>query len=86
MSDLDEWADNYRMSVLFLEECDACGAYEERTFTDSWTGMELCNSCLYTIIGDVTNSPCSEKDNLEQLLRDHDLMYDDEEDEDELIG
>jgi hypothetical protein len=72
------------MLPLFYEECDACGAYEERTFTDSWTGTELCNSCLYEIIGDLTNSPCSERDNLRKLLIDHDLM--DYEKEDERIG
>lgn len=66
------------MLPLFYEECDACGCQEERVFTDSWTGKELCAACLGTIINDVTNSPCTEGDNLEKLLVDYDLM--DEED------
>lgn len=61
------------MLPLFMDECDACGALEERVFTDSWTGKQLCASCLYEIIGDVTNSPASEGDNLVKLLVDHGL-------------
>ncbi len=64
------------MHVLFYEECDACTATEERTFRDSWTGKELCISCLATIINNVTNSPCSEGDNLIDLLVEQDLMED----------
>lgn len=62
------------MLPLFMDECDACGALEERVFTDSWTGKELCAECLGTIINEVTNSPCSEGDNLLKLLVEHDLI------------
>lgn len=68
------------MTILFLEECGACGMLEERVFTDSWTGQELCASCLYEVVGHVTNSPASEGDNLMQLLIDNDLMEDDSDD------
>lgn len=56
------------MLPLFMNECDACLAYEERTFRDTWTGIELCLSCLGEVVNDTTNSPCSEKDNLVKLL------------------
>lgn len=64
------------MVVLFLEECSACGSIEERVFTDSWTGTELCAQCLGYVIEYVTNSPASEGDNLIKLLVDNDLMED----------
>lgn len=67
------------MLPLFLDECGACEALEERVFTDSWTGKELCATCLYEIIGDVTNSPASEGDNLIQLLVGHGLIDEDDE-------
>lgn len=70
------------MMPLFLEECAACGALEERVFTDSWTGMELCTNCLSYVIDYVMNSPCSDGDNLKQLLIDNDLM-DGEDDSDD---
>lgn len=64
--------------VLFLEECNACGALEERVFTDSWTGKEICAACLGYVLDYVTNSPASEGDNFIQLLVDNDLMETDE--------
>lgn len=67
------------MLVLFMEECGACGALEERTFTDSWTGKELCAACLGEIIDEVTNSPASEGDNLVRLLIEHGLADEDDE-------
>lgn len=55
--------------MVFLRECENCGASEERTFTDSWTGLELCLQCLAPVIGYVTNSPASEgRDNLKKLI------------------
>lgn len=72
--------------VLFLEECDACGAIEERAFTDTWTGKQLCAACLGYVLDYVTNSPASEGDNLIQLLIDNDLMdgeYIEEDDSDD---
>lgn len=66
------------MLPLFLDECNACLSLEERTFTDSWTGKEFCASCLAEIINEVTNSPCSEGDNLFQLMREHDMMDEEE--------
>lgn len=72
------------MLPLFYEECNVCGCLEERVFTDSWTGQELCAACLGTIIDDVTNSPCTEGDNLEKLLVDHGLIDEEDlEDEDD---
>lgn len=56
------------MLPLFYEDCDGCLASEERVFVDSWTGKELCASCLSEIIDEVTNSPCSEGDNLIRLM------------------
>jgi len=49
---------------VFIHDCDWCKAEEERLFTDSWTGMELCLGCLYRVAYHVTNSPGSEGDNL----------------------
>jgi hypothetical protein len=66
------------MLPLFMDDCNACGALEERVFTDSWTGRELCAECLGTIINEVTNSPCSEGDNLDKLLVEHGLLDEDE--------
>ncbi len=50
------------------EECDNCGGHEERTFRDSWTGMDLCLMCLAPIAKLITNSPYREGDNLQTLL------------------
>lgn len=50
-------------------ECENCGGLEERTFRDSWTGMDLCLMCLAPIASQITNSPASEGDNLMTLLR-----------------
>jgi hypothetical protein len=58
------------MLPLFMDECQVCGALEERVFEDSWTGLELCNMCLSEVINDVTMSPASEGDNLIPLLKD----------------
>lgn len=66
------------MLALFMEECAGCSALEERTFRDSWTGKELCAVCLGKIIDLVTNSPCSDGDNLIQLLINHDICDEDE--------
>lgn len=64
------------MLPLFMEECEACGALEERVFNDSWTGVELCAGCLGEVINNVTNSPCSEGDNLHHLLNEHGADFD----------
>jgi len=53
---------------IFLRSCDNCSATEERVFTDSWTGKELCLECLSMIASDITNSPQSEGDNLAEVL------------------
>jgi len=53
---------------LFLRECDNCAMREERVFRDSWTGKELCLSCLGPIVDRITSSPASEGDNLLGLL------------------
>lgn len=57
------------MTLIFLKECDNCLAIEERTFMDTWSGKELCLSCLGEIVNDLTNSPASEGDNLNKLLQ-----------------
>lgn len=72
--------------LLFIRECDWCKNYEERTFTDSWTGMELCCECVSRVAYYTTNSPASEGDNLpiELMARAGDRRYwDEDEDEDE---
>jgi hypothetical protein len=51
-----------------MKNCDVCGGVEERLLTDSWTGLEICLSCLYPVIGEVAMSPASEGDNLRDLL------------------
>ena len=48
--------------------CEHCYGTEERTFRDSYTGKELCLQCLSPIIDNLTNSPASEGDNLDELL------------------
>lgn len=59
----------HHMSVpIILRYCDNCGASEERVFEDSWSGKELCLTCLIPIAPYLTNSPASEGDNLEQVL------------------
>lgn len=67
------------MGLVFLEDCDGCLASEERVFTDSWTGKELCASCLSEIIDEVTNSPGTEGDNLIRLMKEHDMLDEDDE-------
>lgn len=57
---------------MFLRECDNCGGAEERLFVDSWTGLELCLSCLHPIVGQITMAPYTESDNLPALLKDAD--------------
>lgn len=71
------------MLPLFMEECNGCLALTERVFRDSWTGTELCTQCLYEIVNEVTCSPCSEGDNLFQLMIEHEMM---DPEEDELVG
>lgn len=57
-----------KLIMMLSRECDHCGSLEERVFTDSWTGLELCCTCLHQVIGDVTMSPASEGDNLKKVL------------------
>jgi hypothetical protein len=57
------------VSLVILRDCDNCRGAEERLFYDSWTGKELCISCLAPIIDKLAMSPASEEDNLAQLLR-----------------
>lgn len=54
--------------MIARHECSHCGSTEERIFTDSWSGAELCLECLTGIAQDLTNSPASEGDNIEELL------------------
>ena len=54
--------------LVFHHECSHCAAIEERLFTDSYTGMELCTECLSRVVAFVTNSPSFEGDNLKKEL------------------
>lgn len=56
------------MPLVLLEECSVCDASEERVFTDSFTGKEVCIECLAPVIRQITNSPQTENDNLADLL------------------
>ena len=56
------------LAWLSFKNCDVCGGLEERLFTDSWTGLEICLSCLYPVVGSIAMSPASEGDNLRTLL------------------
>jgi hypothetical protein len=56
------------------QRCDACGGVEERIFTDSYTGKDICLMCLTEVAGRVTNSPESEGDNLAEMLIEADRM------------
>jgi hypothetical protein len=56
------------MAAISQEECECCGAVEERTFTDSWSGKILCIACIQAVANGLTNSPASEGDNLDGLL------------------
>lgn len=67
--------------MLFLKECQGCGGVEERLFVDSWTGIELCTMCLSEVLDEVTMSPASEGDNFKDVLKKHELMEEDEDDD-----
>lgn len=54
--------------MIVDRECSHCQVTEERVFTDSWTGKELCLACIIAVAPYVTNSPASEGDNLETEL------------------
>ena len=55
--------------MLTMErKCESCSGWEERTFRDSYTGMDLCLECLTPIVAFIAHSPSTEKDNLKQLL------------------
>lgn len=57
-----------KLIMLLSHECEGCGGLEERVFTDSWSGKELCPGCLHKIVGKLTMSPASEGDNLLELM------------------
>lgn len=54
-----------------LYECDWCDGYEERVFTDSTTGMDLCLECLSKTAPHITMSPSETGDNLRDALTKH---------------
>lgn len=56
------------MTWVSLRDCDNCGRAEERLFTDSWTGEELCIECLRPVLGRLALSPAEDGDNLAELL------------------
>lgn len=54
--------------LTLSDECSNCENYEERTFRDSWTGMDLCIPCLSAVIMNINLSPGTDGDNLKILL------------------
>ena len=57
--------------VMSLRECAACGMACERTFADSWSGLDVCAECLALVIGDV-NLDCQtgeREDDFQDLLK-----------------
>lgn len=62
---------------MFSRDCDYCGVPEERLFEDSYTGMNLCVSCLLPILPDLSLSPDTEGDNLKELLDGEEELIDD---------
>jgi RNA polymerase subunit RPABC4/transcription elongation factor Spt4 len=62
---------------VILRECGACRQSESRVFTDNWTGLSLCLTCLSEVAAHITMSP-EEGDNLEKVLVDAGRMYEEE--------
>lgn len=56
------------MDAVTAKECDWCGDITNRSFTDSWTGQELCLTCVSKVAEHVTQSPHEEGDNLKEEL------------------
>lgn len=56
------------MGFSLMKRCESCDSREERVFTDSWMGLDLCPTCLAGVINQVTMSPATEGDNLKALL------------------
>lgn len=54
--------------IGMLHDCSHCKMPEERVFTDSWTGKELCLTCLCAVANNVTMSPATDGDNLDEEL------------------
>jgi hypothetical protein len=59
--------------LTLTDECSHCNNYEERTFRDSWTGMDLCVPCLAAVIEEISLSPGMDGDNLKKLLKETDI-------------
>lgn len=59
--------------MILTDECSNCKGYEERTFRDSWTGMDLCIPCLAPVIERLSMSPGMNGDNLKKLLKEADI-------------
>ena len=53
---------------MMMYDCDNCGGWEERVFKDTYTGMHICLHCLSDVALYVTNSPFTERDNLQAEL------------------
>ena len=53
-----------------MHKCDLCGGEEERMLQDTWTGKNICLDCVGQIWDKLTNSPASERDNLQRLAKD----------------
>jgi hypothetical protein len=53
-----------------MKDCNGCGSVsEERVFTDSWTGLQLCMECVSAVAPHVTMSPATDGDNLRHELK-----------------
>ena len=59
--------------MTLMDECSNCNNYEERTFRDSWTGMDLCIGCLAPVIERLSLSPGMSGDNLKKLLKEEEI-------------
>ena len=59
--------------MTLMRDCTNCGCPEERLFRDSYTGVDLCISCLAPIIGLINMTPSEGGDNLKQLLMEDDI-------------
>lgn len=55
------------LTMTTMRECSACGSPETRVFVDSWTGKELCMTCICEVAPQVTMSP-EDGDNLADVL------------------
>lgn len=56
----------------YLHECCVCHDHQERVYTDSWTGSQVCSVCLLPVLKDITRRP-SRGDNFRDLFHLHEM-------------